>query len=61
MAENLENDINELTRQHLALAARLPRLQKAGDLQGVLTLQSDLGELEKQLTLAKEIWTKAIS
>lgn len=57
----LEYDIRSLTTQHEALKKRLDGSEHTRDTQKMLTLQSDLGEIERQLTLAKEAWSKAMS
>lgn len=57
--QTLEQDIHFLNEQQPALMARMERAKKEQDQQLILTLQMELGDLEKQMTLLKETWAKA--
>lgn len=59
--QSLETEINALTEQRQALEVQHAEAQQKKEMQKVLSLQSDLGEIERQLTLAKETWKKAVS
>lgn len=52
--QSLEQDINQLNNQREALTKTLAQLNARGEVQAVLQLQAELGEVEKRLTLAKE-------
>ena len=52
--QTMQRDIDTLTLQHQALAARLVTLQAASNTQAILNLQVELGKAERRLTLAKE-------
>lgn len=57
----LQEDISRLTTQQQALATTLQKLQLANkDMQAVLSLQAELGEVEQHLTLAKETLIRAM-
>lgn len=55
--QNLEEQLTRLTEQHAALVHRLSQSMDAS-LQ--LNLQAQLGQLQRELTLAKEAYTKAM-
>ena len=56
----LQDDIARLSAQHQALSAALSKQQAERNPQVILTLQADLGELERRLTLAKETLARAM-
>ena len=58
--QTLEDDISRLSEQQRALTASFSRLQMGVDPQAVLSLQAELGEVERCLTLARETLTRAI-
>ena len=57
--ENLQEDIDRLSTQHLALTATLNKLQAGSDLRATLSLQAEVGEVERRLTLARETLARA--
>ncbi|MCP0913914.1 MULTISPECIES: hypothetical protein [Legionella] len=57
----LEQEIATLSAQQQALLASLKQLQKKNDAQAVLGLRSELGQLERQLTLAKEKFAQVLA
>lgn len=57
----LENEINTLTLQHQALLRTMAQMTLEADTASTLNVQKELGQLEKQLTLAREALQKAIS
>ncbi|GGI89045.1 hypothetical protein GCM10007966_17270 [Legionella impletisoli] len=61
--QQLEHKIHSLEEQKQSLARRLTECLKRSprDDQAILILQKDLGELEKQITLAKETEKKMTS
>jgi hypothetical protein len=60
--QKLESDVVILTKQHQALTNTLNQMQRhRTDASTVLNLKSELGTLEKRLTLAKEALTKAMA
>lgn len=59
--QTLQDDIAGLQTQQQALAAALINLQRAGDSQAILNLQVELGKVERNLTLAKDMLDRAIS
>ncbi|WP_133130865.1 primosomal replication protein PriC [Legionella yabuuchiae] len=61
--QQLEQNIQSLSEQKESLARRLNHCQSASqqDQQAILILQRDLGEIEKQITLAQETWKKVTS
>lgn len=56
---NLNQEITALNEQREALSLRLSKLKKRGDSQSILSLQAEIGQLERQLTLARETWVRA--
>lgn len=59
--QSLENNINTLHEQRLALTKALEQIQRSGNSQAILNVQGELGEAERRLTLAKEAFKQAIS
>lgn len=57
--QNLELEIEQLGRQQQALTRSLQQMNLAGNTTAVLTLKSDLGVIEKRLTLARETLNQA--
>ena len=55
----LQDDITRLSVQHLALTATLGNLQKGQKLQAILSIQAEVGEVERRLTLARETLARA--
>ena len=55
----LQEDIDKLGAQRQALLSTLSRLQKGRALETILSLQADLGEIERHLTVAKETLARA--
>lgn len=58
--ESLEHDINTLTQQQKAMTKSLQHLSQSGKPDAILTLQAELGEVERRLTLAKETLNQAL-
>ncbi|ARG96419.1 hypothetical protein [Legionella micdadei] len=56
--QSLEQEINRLTAQREAMAKALLQLQIKGNIEAVLQLKVELGEVEKRLTLAKETFAR---
>lgn len=52
--ESLEMDIARLSAQETAMESTYEKLKHKGDLEALLNLQSALGLVKKQLTMAKE-------
>ncbi len=52
--KTMQEEIDTLTIQHQALAARLADVQAKHNMQATLNLQLELGKAERRLTLAKE-------
>lgn len=59
--QTLQDDIETLQRQQQALATTCSNLKKGGDPQAILNIQAQLGEIERRLTLAKDVLTRAMS
>ncbi|WP_419419574.1 hypothetical protein ACNVED_13865 [Legionella sp. D16C41] len=57
---SLEEQISLLTKQKEALANRLSQTNKAED-KIILKLKAELGQIQKQLTLAEEAYHKALN
>jgi len=57
--QTVQQDIAMLAAQERALQSTLIKLQASGDMQALLNLQSDLGEVERRLTLAQETFARA--
>lgn len=51
---DVRNEIEALEQQQQALLSQLEQMQQRNQQQTVLTIKTQLGEVEKQLTLAKE-------
>ncbi|WP_298628110.1 primosomal replication protein PriC [uncultured Legionella sp.] len=58
--QNLETDINTLTQQQQAMVKSLEHLSHSNNVDAVLALRAELGEVERRLTLAKETLNQAI-
>ncbi|WP_028388234.1 hypothetical protein [Legionella fairfieldensis] len=58
---SLEHTINELTIQREAMMNALKQMQIRGNTQAILTLQGEVGKIEKRLTLAEETLARAQS
>jgi primosomal protein N'' len=58
---NLQADIVRLSAQQLALTSALGKLQTGHDPQAILSLQAEVGEIERRLTLARETLNRAIA
>ena len=56
---NLQTEIVRLSTQQLALTSALGKLQTGHDPQAILSLQAEVGEIERRLTLAKETLARA--
>ncbi len=56
----LEQDIKALERQQQAMTKTVEQMQRSSNITAVLSLQAELGEVEKRLTLARETLNKAI-
>ena len=56
---NLQDDIVKLNTQQLALTAALGKLKVGHDSQAILSLQAEVGEVERRLTLARETLARA--
>lgn len=59
--QTLETDINTLSIQHQAMAKALEQMKHSANGSAILSLQSELGEVERRLTLAKEALNHAVS
>ena len=59
--QTLEHDINTLTRQKEAMAKALEQMRVSANGSATLSVQGELGEVEKRLTLAREALNHAIS
>ncbi|EHL29489.1 primosomal replication protein PriC [Legionella drancourtii] len=60
--QGLETDIQTLERQQQALTTTLEQMTRSNHpVAVILQLKSELGEIERRLTLAKETWSRAIS
>lgn len=60
--QTLEKDISILSAQQQAMSKSLQQMQTRGrEPQALLSLQGELGEVEKRLTLAKEMLANAIA
>jgi DNA-binding transcriptional MerR regulator len=60
--QTIERDVDVLIKQQQALAKTLKQMQlQRTDPDTILNLKSELGEIEKRLTLAQEALAKAIS
>lgn len=57
----LEQKVHTLESQHQAVIKTLTQMEKNANLEAVLNLKSELGELERRLTLAREALQKACS
>lgn len=57
----LEAKIATLTEQREAMTARLDQLNQRGCAETRLSLQAELGQIERQLSLAQETWQRATS
>jgi hypothetical protein len=57
---SLEEDVAQLSAQQQALSHTLEELKKTNQPKAILSLQAELGELERSLTLAKETLARAI-
>lgn len=57
---SLELDIAKLNKQHQALTKAVEQIKTVNDA-SLLNLKAELGEVERQLTLAREAWLKATS
>jgi|GEM_PF-1754333 len=55
----LQEDIDKLDVQQKALFSALKRREKNQDFQAMLSLQADLGDIERRLTLAQETLNRA--
>ncbi|KTD55382.1 primosomal replication protein [Legionella quateirensis] len=58
--QSLEHEINTLTQQQKAMTKSLHHLTLGGNTNAILTLQAELGEVERRLTLAKETLNQAV-
>ena len=58
--QKLEAEIQSLTLQRDALKKRLLQIQSQDKVYAILRIQSELGEVEKRYTKAKEQYEKAI-
>ncbi|CEG58077.1 primosomal replication protein PriC [Legionella fallonii] len=56
----LEQDIKALEKQQLAMINTLEQMQRNSNITAILSLQGELGEVEKRLTLARETLNQAI-
>lgn len=56
----LEQDIEALERQQQAMIKTFEQMQRGSNITAVLSLQAELGEIEKRLTLARETLNKVI-
>ncbi|KTD28074.1 MULTISPECIES: hypothetical protein [Legionella] len=56
--QSLEQEIHRLTAQREAMARTLQQLQNKGNIEAVLQLKVELGEVEKRLTLAQETFAR---
>lgn len=59
--QGLENDINTLTIQKKAMLSTLENMKSIINSPAILSLQAELGEIERRLTLASETLQQAIS
>lgn len=59
--KTVEDDIATLTAQQQALRAHLEHLKPQQADETSLTLQAELGEIERRLTLAREAFSKALA
>ena len=57
--ENIEQDMCKLKVQYQAIIKSLSALEASGDAQAILMMKAELGEIERQLTIAQEAWEKA--
>lgn len=57
--QSLAKDLTRLEEQQRAMLLAVEQMQQRGDTQALLNLKMDLGEIEKQLTLAKEAFSHA--
>lgn len=58
--QTMQDDLAKLTAQQQALLQAQALLEKKGDTPAKLTLQAELGEVERRLTLIKEAYAKAL-
>lgn len=56
---SLQDDIMALSEQHQALTGQLRLFKEKDDLQSMLTLRAEIGEIERRLTLAREMLSQA--
>jgi len=59
--QTLEGDINILLGQQEAMVKSLQQMKPSTNAESILSLQKELGEVERRLTLAREALNKAIS
>lgn len=59
--QSLEEEIDSLASQRQALLRVMEQMKLGVDATSVLSVQKELGQLEKQLTLAREALAKAVS
>lgn len=58
--ESLEKEINTLQKQQQAMTKALAQMKRSPDTQAVLSVQKELGEIERRLTLATETLNQTI-
>lgn len=58
--QTLEKDINLLVEKHEAMTKALEKMNVQGNSLALLSLQAELGEVEKRLTLARETFARGI-
>jgi hypothetical protein len=59
--QTIETDISTLELQQQAMAKALEQMEKSTNTASILSLQRELGEVERRLTLAREALNQAVS
>lgn len=58
--ENLEREVSTLEKQQQAIAKTLIQMKHSANAAAILTVQGELGEVQRRLTLAREALNQAI-
>lgn len=58
--ESLEKEISTLEKQQQAMIKAFNQMKRSSDTPAVLSVQKELGEIERRLTLAKETLNQAV-
>lgn len=59
--QSMEQDISTLDQQQQAMSKAMQQMKHNGNTSAVLTLQAELGEVERRLTLAREAYNRAVN